>query len=64
MIPLELDLFERLGPGPGRPGLEARVLVGTIELSDGRAYFNGRPLDDETQVEMADKCRMSLAAGG
>ena len=64
LIPIELDLFDRLGFGPGRIAVEARVLIGTIALRDGRAYFNGRPLEDETQAELAAKCRERLAGSG
>jgi hypothetical protein len=64
LIPIELDLFERLGSGPGRTAVEARVLIGTIELRDGRAYFNGRPLKDASEAELAAKCRERLAEGG
>ncbi len=63
LIPIELDLFERLGSGPGHPAVEARVLIGTIELRDGRAYFNGRPLEDAGEAELAAKCRERLAGG-
>ncbi|MDH3594157.1 MAG: hypothetical protein OEU09_20180 [Rhodospirillales bacterium] len=64
LIPIELDLFERLGSDPGRPAVEARVLIGTIELRDGRAYFNGRPLEDAGEAKLAAKCRERLAGGG
>ena len=62
LIPIELELFERLGSG--RTAVEARVLIGTIELRDGRAYFNDRPLEDASEAELAAKCRERLAGGG
>ena len=62
LIPLELRLFDRLGAG--RPAAEGRVLIGAIELRAGRVYFNGRPLEDEAEAELAAACRGRLAAGG
>ena len=62
LIPLELDLLDRLGAE--RRAIEARVVIGTIELRAGRAYFNGRPLEDATAAELAEKCREGLTGGG
>jgi hypothetical protein len=31
---------------------------------DGRAYFNGQPLQDEEAAEIAAKCREILRGGG
>jgi hypothetical protein len=59
---LELDLLDRLGTE--RRAIEARVIIGTIELRAGRAYFNGRPLEDATAAELAEKCREGLTGGG
>ncbi len=62
LIPLELRLFDRLGGGTAVA--EARVIIGTVELRDGRAYFNGQPLDDPTTAELAEKCRGEINRGG
>ncbi len=58
LIPLELRLFDRLGGGTDVA--EARVIIGTVELRAGRAYFNGQPLDDPTAAELAEKCRSEI----
>ena len=62
LIPLEIRLFDRLGLD--QPAAEARVVIGTIELRAGRAYFNGRPLEDATAAELAAKCRARLSGDG
>jgi hypothetical protein len=64
LIPIELDLYDRLGLPPDTNAVEARVILGSVELRDGRAYFNGRPLEDETQADLAAKCRERLSGGG
>jgi len=64
LIPIEVDLFDRLRSGPVRPTLEAGVLIGTIELRDEPAYFNGRPLEDASEADLAAKCRERLAGDG
>ena len=62
LIPLEIRLFDRLGAD--QPTAEARVVIGTIELRAGRAYFNGQPLEDATAAELAAKCRAGLSGDG
>ena len=62
LIPLEIRLFDRLGVD--QPAAEARVVIGTIELRAGRAYFNGQPLEDATAAELAAKCRAGLSGDG
>lgn len=62
LIPLEIRLIDRLGVD--QPAAEARVVIGTIELRAGRAYFNGQPLEDATAAELAAKCRAGLSGDG
>ena len=62
LIPIELHLFDRLGAG--RSAAEARVIIGTVELRGGRAYFNGQQLEDATSADLAAKCREGLGGGG
>jgi hypothetical protein len=64
VISIEFDLFERLGSAPGRIPLEAKVLIGTIELHGGRAYFNGRPLETAIEADLVEKCRQGLKQDG
>ena len=61
VIPLELRLFDRLGGE--RAAAEARVLIGTVELRAGRAYFNGQPLEEATAAELAAMCSAKLNRG-
>lgn len=56
-IPITVDFFERYGlPNPAN--FEAEAEIGTVEVhKDGRAYFNGQPLQDEAQWELAQRCQ-------
>jgi len=56
-IPIEVDLFDRFGI-PANPDLfAADAQVGEVAYRDGRAYFNGQPLQDEASAELADRCQ-------
>jgi len=56
-IPIEVDLFDRFGI-PANPNLyEADAQVGEVIYRNGRAYFNGQPLQDETAAELAALCQ-------
>lgn len=60
-IPIEVDLFDRLGL-PADRRYEGDVQVGTvrIDLDDGRATFNGQPLTPKEQHELAIRCQEVL----
>lgn len=54
LIPIEVDLVERLGiPDSFR----ADAFIGMVEVRGERAYFNGRPLQSEAEAELATLCR-------
>ena len=56
-IPIEIDLFNRFGI-PASPDLyEADAQVGEVIYRNGRAYFNGQPLQDDTAAEFAALCQ-------
>jgi hypothetical protein len=63
-IPIEVDLFDRLGL-PSDRRYEGDVQVGTVrvDLDDGRATFNGQPLTPEEQHELARRCQEVLRDG-
>ncbi len=57
LIDIEVDLFERFGI-PANPALyEADAEVGAVLYQDGRFTFNGQPLQDEAEAELAARCQ-------
>lgn len=56
-IPITVDLFDRFGI-PANPNLyEAEAYVGEVTYRNGRAHFNGQPLQDEAAAELAELCQ-------
>jgi len=65
VVPIEVKLFERFGIPPDPASYEADLIVGAVVVGlDGRAYFNGQPLQDEEAAEIAAKCQEILRRGG
>ncbi|MHA1113003.1 MAG: hypothetical protein ACTSRY_00650 [Alphaproteobacteria bacterium] len=59
-IKITVDLRARLGL-PADPGKYAgEVKVGTVRYRDGRAWFNGQPLEDESQARLSAACAKQL----
>ncbi len=57
LIDIEIDLLQRFGI-PASPALyDADVEVGEVLYKDGRFTFNGQPLQDEAQAELAARCQ-------
>ena len=56
-IPITIDLFDRFGIPPDPERFEANAEIGEVIYRDGRAYFNGQPLQDEAQAELAALCQ-------
>ncbi len=56
-IPIEVDLFNRFGIPADPNQYEAEAQVGEVIYRDGRAYFNGQPLQDDTAAELAALCQ-------
>ena len=56
---IPIPITSRLGrmlTGAG-PGYRADAVVGMISLVDGRLYFNGQPIGDDPDAELAALCR-------
>lgn len=62
-IPITIDLQRRLGvpPDPAQYQTE-NFTVGTVTVRDGRAWFNGQPLQDEDQARLSRLCQQRLRA--
>ena len=57
LIDIEIDLLQRFGI-PANPALyDADAEVGEVAYRDGRFTFNGQPLQDEAQAELAARCQ-------
>lgn len=62
-IPITVDLQKKLGI-PSNPALfqTDHFKVGTVTYRDGRAYFNGQPLQDEEAARLSELCQQQLRA--
>ncbi len=57
LIDIEIDLLQRFGI-PASPALyDGDVEVGEVVYKDGRFTFNGQPLQDQAQAELAARCQ-------
>ncbi len=57
LIDIEIDLLQRFGI-PANPALyDANAEVGEVAYRDGRFTFNGQPLQDEAQAQLAARCQ-------
>ncbi len=65
LIDIEVDLLERFGIPENPAPVDADVPalydpdaeVGEVAYRDGRFTFNGQPLQDEAQAELAARCQ-------
>ena len=63
LIDIEIDLLQRFGI-PATPALyDADAEVGEVAYRDGRFTFNGQPLQDQAQAELAARCRAVIRPG-
>ncbi len=62
LIPIEVDLFDRFGLPPDGESYEADAFIGevTVDLVTGEAFFNGQPLQDQAQAELAARCQEGI----
>jgi hypothetical protein len=69
-IPITVDVAKRLSAGaPGdilnsRRGLEGKAAIGMLTIKGNDAFWNGRPLQTQDELLMAEACRSSLHARG
>ena len=69
-IPITVDTAQRLGRGePGgilgaRRGLEGKAALGTLTVKGNDVFWNGKQIQSQDEVFMAESCRSSLRARG
>lgn len=57
-IPINVDLAKRLGVPADPAHYQTRNFeIGTVTVRDGRAYFNGQPLQDEEAARLSRLCQ-------
>lgn len=57
-LDIEVELQERFGIPANADLFEADAQVGQVIVGpDGRAYYNGQPLQDEEQFELTQRCQ-------
>ncbi len=58
-IPITVDLASRLGiPAGGDAEFTAEAMIGQVDVTaDGRAFFNGQPLQDEEARQLSILCQ-------
>ena len=60
-IEIEVDLQDRFGIPANPNAFEGDAKIGTLAVDrDGRARFNGQPLQDEEQFELIRRCQEIL----
>ncbi len=57
LIDIEIDLLQRFGIPAGPALHDADAELGEVLYKDGRFTFNGQPLQDEAQAELAARCQ-------
>ncbi len=57
LIDIEIDLLQRFGIPANAALYDADAEVGEVVYRDGRFTFNGQPLQDEAQAELAARCQ-------
>ena len=60
-IQIEVDTAERFGLPSRSERFDADIAVGEVEITlDGRAYFNGQPLQSDEAFELSQRCQERL----
>jgi len=59
VIPIEVSLFENFGIPADGLSFQGDIYVGEVivDVASGRATFNGQPLENETEAELAALCQ-------
>lgn len=69
-IPITVDAAQRLGRGePGnilssRRGLEGKAALGTLTIKGNDLFWNGKEVQTQDEIFLAESCRSSLRARG
>jgi hypothetical protein len=71
-IPLTVDTLKRLGGAEStsgdvlgsRRGLEGKAALGTLTVKGDAVFWNGKQVQSQDEVLMAEACRSSLRARG
>lgn len=64
-IPITVDMFERYNIPANKANFGAEAEIGVVEVhKDGRSFFNGQPLQNEEQLELALKCQKIIKNEG
>ena len=57
LIDIEIDLLQRFGIPANAALYDADAEAGEVLYKDGRFTFNGQPLQDQAQAELAARCQ-------
>ncbi len=57
LIDIEVDLLQRFGIPANEVLFDTDAEVGEVAYRDGRFTFNGQPLQDQAQAELAARCQ-------
>ncbi len=68
-IPLTVDTLKRLGSPSGdilnsRRGLEGKAALGTLTIKGDAVFWNGKQIQSQDELLMAEACKSSLRARG
>ncbi|MEE8188846.1 MAG: hypothetical protein V3T80_06520 [Kiloniellales bacterium] len=56
-LDIEVDIFERFGIPIDPDQYQTHADVGEVVYENGRFYYNGQPLQDEAEAELAARCQ-------
>ncbi|HYB09816.1 MAG TPA: hypothetical protein VEJ16_09110 [Alphaproteobacteria bacterium] len=60
-IEITANLGRRLGIPANPNNFQSKADIGVLSYKDGKAYFNGQPLEDPDAAAFADACRRIMA---
>lgn len=68
IIPIEVDMFDRFGIPANDANFKGDIFIGevVVDVASGRATFNGQPLQNDAEAELAALCQRIVrdSAGG
>jgi hypothetical protein len=60
VIPIEIDLQQRLGRSDADRKYESDAKIGTVTYRDGQAFYDGQPLGGRSEADLVAACRNLL----